>query len=419
MRRIKEFLKTILLLFLIACLLLLTVASLPMERIRNTPWLASLLKPVAPLLGLPQSELTYVKTRLPVQAAAQPVLISVRNSDGRASVQWDFDLLDSNFESLGSTLGQALDTAGEFLPAALSQVQAALSRPSLYFSYSASLPAHVLAYWLDASLPEDAPSAYACLLSLEDEAVTLYLIGDQYYSASTSMPASVLLPLLEQFRPDGSTFAFEAGASAAPLSLISGSTVSVPSATLSDPCDSRYVEQLATGFGFNPYGDTRYTDTAGTIYFTEANCALQITEDGRLLLTSTAADRFRASGDSDEALIEEARRLVSLASGDAIGDARLYLTGLTREGSVTHCTFDYLFSGVPVTLHSGHAVTVSFQETSVTQMTMTVLKFTAKQSRLYPLPSMQAISVLPQGAPLVLQYHAGSSNLTAGWALEP
>ena len=82
-----------------------------------------------------------------------------------------------------------------------------------------------------------------------------------------------------------------------------------------NPCDNRYIESLATALGFNPYGDTSYTDSDGTAYFSEAGCALQISAAGEILLTSTAQDRFRAGGDGVAELVEEARRLAAPGRG--------------------------------------------------------------------------------------------------------
>ena len=60
MRRLIELLKSILIVLLLCSLVLLTVAAVPTHTLREIPWLASLLQPIAPLLGLPQAELAYV-----------------------------------------------------------------------------------------------------------------------------------------------------------------------------------------------------------------------------------------------------------------------------------------------------------------------------------------------------------------------
>lgn len=418
-KRILELGKDLLILLLICCLVLLCIASLPTDSIRSSQWLSALLQPIAPLLGLPQSELAYVKTALPVSDAAQPLAISVRNSAGRSTAIWDFDALDAAFEALGGTLGQALDTAEDFSPVTEAQLLEALSGPSVYFSYGAALPADLLASWLDASMEAQVPSASAYVLALEDGAVTLYLYGSGCCAAATGVQADSLTNLLEQYRPDGSQFAFEADSWLESLSLLPGSSPAVPAAAASNPCDTRYMEQLATDLGFNPYGDAGYTDAAGVTHFTESNCALQIDADGQLLLTSTAAGRFQASGDSLDVLVEEARSLVSMAAGGASGDARIYLTGLTQDGDVTVCVFDYILSGIPVSIPGGHAATVTFQGRAVSQLQMRVASYVCAPDQLYLLPAASAAAILPAGSRLILQYSdSGTGALTAGWVQE-
>lgn len=416
MKRLIELGKSILIVLLICSLLLLFMAAIPMDTIRDVPWLSQLMQPIAPLLGLTQAELTYVEAAPTILDAAQPVSISVRNSAGRSSAIWDFAALDAAYESLGSYLGQALDTAEIFTKVSQYQLQTVLSGTSVYFQYGCPLPASLLASWLGATLEAAVPEVSGCILSVSGSAVRLYLVGETSYVADTPLDAGELDALLEAYRPDGSQLAFEAGASLSSLSLIPGNTCAVPAASVSDPITSRFVEQLATDLGFNPYGETRYTDTGGSIHFSEANCALEITADGRILLTSAAEDRFAAAGPDIAALVETARQLVSLATGDNLGAGRLYLSGLAQTEAETVCTFDYLVSGIPVVLDGGSAATVTFTGQAVTEMTVRPCTFTASGELLYPLPVAQAAVLLPTGSELNLQYRITAENtLEAGW----
>ena len=415
MKRLVEFLKTVLIVLLLCSLVLLAVASVPTDTLREIPWLSSVLQPIAPLLGLPQAELAYVAAAPTIQDAALPVAISVRNSAGRSSAFWDFEELDARFDTLGSFLGQALDTAETFTKTSEPQLQAALSRSSVYFRYSAALPPALTASWLGATLEAAVPASVACLLAVERNTVMLYLIGENSYVAQTPLDCAALEDLLETYRPDGSAFAFEAGYDLSPMSLIPSGPAAVPGGDLSSPVSSRYVEQLATDLGFNPYGESRYTGGDGAIHFSEAHCALEITTDGRVLLTATDGDRFNAAGPDLAALVETARQLTALAAGDS-GDGRLYLSGVTRSDTQTVCTFDYLLSGIPVILDSGHAATVTFEGTAVTQMTLWPWTFTCTDQTIYPIPAPQAAAILPDGSELTLQYRLqAGGTLDAGW----
>lgn len=414
-RRILEIGKDLIIVLLIACLMLLAAASLPAESIRSSPWLSSLLRPIAPLLGLPQSELVYVETALPVLDAAQPLLISVRNDAGRATAMWDFGELDSAFETFGGILGEALDTAGALTPVTQDQLQDALSGPSVFIRYGTALPADLLAVWLDASIDAASPEASIYALALEEDAVTLYLSGSRCYAAATAVQAATLSALLDQYRPDGSQFAFEAGSSVEALSLLPGPGTVVRAASASNPCDSRYTEQLATALGFNPYGDASYTDSVGNTSFTESNCALQVSASGHVLLTASAGDRFPVSGDGMDAYVESARQLVELATGETLGDARMYLSGLTQDGETVTCTFDYVLSGIPVAT-GGHGATVTFSSGALLQLEVQVIRCSLSTLTQDLLPVAQAAAILPEGSRLLLQYGGSASGtLTAGW----
>ena len=416
MRRLIELLKSILIVLLICSLVLLTVAAVPTHTLREIPWLASLLQPIAPLLGLPQAELAYVAPSPAIVDAARPVAISVRNSAGRSTAQWDFNTLDARFDSLGSFLGQALDTSEIFTKVSDTQLQTALSGSSAYFSYGEALPPALLASWLGGSLEAAVPDAESCLLALNGSQVQLYLIGETSYAADTPLSAEELSALLESFRPDGSRFAFETDYRLSPLSLIPGDVIVLPGGTVSTPLSSRYVEQLATDLGFNPYAENRYTDSEGAVHFSEANCALAVEATGTITLTSAAEGRFAAAGPDLPALVEAARQLADLATGDTLGDGRLYLSGVRRTDSETVCTFDYLFSGLPVILDGGSAASVTFSGLSVTQMTVRPRGFAANDATLYPLPVAQAAALLADGSRLELQYRVTADGiLDAGW----
>ena len=414
--RLWELGKSVLILLLTCSLIFLTIAAMPAEMIRSTPWLSSLLQPIAPLLGLSQAELTYVEESGSLTDAAQPLLISVRNSAGRATAQWSFSALDTAYETLGGILGEALDTADSLTTVTDTQLHTALSGESALFDFRFSLPAQLLASWLDAGCQEDAPAASIYVLAIEGEQVNLYLSGSSIYRAATQITVSALEELLEQFKPDSSQFAFEAGSSLSPLTILPAQIPTVAAGTAVSPCDTRYMEALATDLGFNPYDENRYTDSRGVTYFSESNCSLQISTDGTILLTSASSDRFQAAGSTQEVLVEKALNLIDLAIGSVIGDARLYLSGITHSGETTTCRFDYILDGIPVSCDGESAASVTFRGQSVTELRLQALAFSLTSEELKIMPSAQAIAILPDGGKLELEYHCSySGSLSAGW----
>lgn len=412
-KRIVEWGKTLVIVLLSCTLAVLALAALPADTLRGSQTLSRLLQPLAPVLGLPRAELTYVEAAQPVAGAAQPVAITVRGDGGRGTVMGSFDQLDGTFETLGSALGQAMDTAGELTPVTDAQVREALSGVSVAFYYTGELPAAVLASWLGAELETDA-AAELCILSIREDAVTLYLAGSQCLAAPTALDAGTLEELLETVRPDGSALGFETELQTAALSLIPAGDLVLPGGTVTNPCTGRALNELATGLGFNPYGDNRYSDSQGGTHFSEANLALHVTADGVLQLTSSARELFQAADDSDAALAELARQLTQQVTGGDFGDGRLYLTGLTREEDKTVCTFEYYVSGYPVTLGEP-AAAVTFQGRAMTEMTMTARSFTVGGSLCYPLPVRQAAAIQEPNRRLQLQYRVSGNTLEAGW----
>lgn len=414
-RRTIELCKDVILVLLVVNLILLALMSLPTESVRQSPLLSALLQPLAQVLGMDQAELAYMEVAEPVMDAARPLAVTLRNSAGRYTAIWDFAALDTAFETMGGALGEALDTASAPSTVSEAQVQRVLAGESVYFDYGLTLPAAVLASWLDAVPEELLPEVHACALAVEGDQVALYLLGETYQRAETGLLPETLENLLEQFRPDGSAFAFEVDSTLAPDALLPGGNPAPPSAVVGNPCDNRYIESLATALGFNPYGDTSYTDSDGTAYFSEAGCALQISATGEILLTSTAQDRFRAGGDGVEELVEEARRLAALAAGDAAGEARLYLSDLTVTEEETVCTFDYYLSGIPVSLAAGYGIQVTFSGQSVRRMEGTALRFETTGDTQLVMPVAQAAAVLPEGSDLTLEYQLQDGTMQAGW----
>ncbi len=416
MKKILEGAKSVLIVVLLAGMLLLTAASLPADNIRNSPFLSTVLRPFGTALGLPQAELAYVEEAQPVMDAALPLIISVRNNAGRYTAMWDFRALDKMFEEMGGLLGEALDTAGELTEATHAQVLQAMSGFSAWFSYENALPADMVAVWLDADMEQEMPEATGFVLSVDGPRVVLYLLEkDGYSRAETKLPVERLADILENYRPDGTRIAFETDSALHPLTVIPAEGSTVLEVERYNPCTGRYLETLATDFGFNPYGDSVYTDTAGDTYFSETNCSLRVTAEGDMTLRSAAAQRFQAQDAGDQALAEEARRLVELAVGDVMEDARLYMTGMERQGAVTTVTFDYVVSGIPVKTLQKNGASVTFSGTSVTEMHIRLAAFSVMEQPCSVLPAVQAAAIMPEGSALRMRYLDDGSLVSAGW----
>ena len=197
MRRWTEIGKDLLIVILVAALLTLTLLALPERTLTSSPVLSAALKPFAGLFGLDQAELTYTEKALPGLDAAQPLAVSVRNSAGRYTAQYDFETLDSVYEALGSMLGQALESA-QLEQTTLQKLYSAIAGISVTFVYPAELPSGVLAEWLGAQAPEAGEAAMLYVLSLQESgAVRLYLCGESCWVGDTALSGDALTQALD------------------------------------------------------------------------------------------------------------------------------------------------------------------------------------------------------------------------------
>lgn len=422
-RRLLELGKDILIVLLTLALLVLTLLAVPTRTLSASPWLSAALGPFAELLGLSRAELTYTEKATAGLDAAQPLAISVRNSAGRYSAQYDPETLNGLYETLGSTLGQALESAGAREETTLQKLYAAMGGVGVSFLYPAELPSGVLASWLDAQPQESGESASFYVLSVqEDGTVRLYLRGSACWVCETALSGESLLQMLDGYRPDGSLFALEDGTGVYsrldPCSLIPADTPVIYEASVQIPTDMRMTTTLASVLGFNPYGDASYTDAEGNAFFSETDASLRISSDGKLVLSAEeGASRFSAQETDAGSRIEAARALLAQISAEMTTQARLSLSGFTETEAGAVCTFDYSLNGVPVLQReSGHAATVVFTGRTMTELTLLLHTYTAETQTISLIPAAQAAAIVPGGTMLRVCYDdTGAGVLGAGW----
>lgn len=352
--------------------------------------------------------------------AAQPLRISVLGSTGRASFQGDFAALDGAFEALGGYLAGALDTAGAPAEIPLTDFREAVARSGVYFEYPCAVPLDVLAAWLDADT-ELTLTANTFLLTAENGQVQLFLSdGARCHRVSTELDEASFSAVLDDYPADGTFFALESPdfERLDPLTLIDPTRTAVAAGQSANPCTEAFLTATATTLGFNPYGEASYRDDAGSTIYTETDCSLRIDTDGTLLLRNQAApSRFCANSAADGDRIEYARTLIEALTSGVAGDARLMLTGVTREEEQTIITFDYMLAGLPVRQADAAAVRAVFSGALLRELRLSLQTYTLSQTeQLGFLPAAQAAAVLPDGALLRLCYaDGGDGTLRAGW----
>ena len=421
--RLTELGKDVLIALLVLANLVLGIMCLPKKTLTETKWLASALRPFAGLFGLNEAELTYTApaTGGTITGAAQPIAISLNTEAGRQSAQYDFAALDDLYGQYGSLLAQALESAAELQSCTRAQLYAALRANSAAFCFPGAIAPEVLGVWLGVRAPE-AEAAQWYVLAQEQDTVTLYLLGQQCYAAQTDLSSQTFAALQASAVPDGSFFAFESGE--APysgldaLSLVrAGKTAYI--GISANPCDARFISALATQTGINPYGDARYVDNSGATSFTETGLTLRISAQGLITLRITQPDsRYQSASVAQSDRIEAARSLISSLTGDAYGDARVYLQTYTQTGNDAVCTFAYYLSGIEVAPQSG-AIEIRFSGTQITQASVPYRVYSLDTQPSALLPAAQAAACLPDGSSLRLLYaDDGSGQLSLGWRMQ-
>lgn len=416
MHRLRELIKDVLILILTLAIVVLALFALPTKTLTETPWLAAVLQPFAGFFGVSRAELAKAQTDQTGTAAAMPIAVSVKNEAGRCSSQYDFSALDSRYELLGGQLAKALSAVTQTESANEAELQQAVSHNGVVFRYAAALPVQILAQWLGCETTLSCRADFFVLCESGDT-LRLYLSGDELLRCETAAPSQGLSELIGAAVPDGSFFAFEQEEyrKLDPFSLLSADAPQLRPAKAQNPCDSRFSGALASSLGFNPYGDTSYTDNAGNVYFSETNCLLKIENDGFLQLDNSDAARFSAESADAASQIEAARALVQKVYTPVGGDARLYLSGFEQTADGAVCRFDYVLGGTPVSCGESAAV-VTLRGKTVVSMQMQLRKYTLQNETLPLLPPKQAAVISKSGAALRLGYaDTGAAELSAGW----
>ena len=423
-KHVVETIKTILIVLLTLCAIALTLLAFSGSSFSGISWINRI---ISNLTQQTHYTIEPYESGSSAKDAALPTQISVKNSLGRATFQRSASTLESAYNTLGSLLGEALESLtlpGETLSER--QWTQALQSESVYFRYSGLLPVSLISTWLDVQTPLDA-SAHVFLLEIHEEVVQLVCRTEGSITRyDTALSADQLKEALEGFRPDGSAFACELSdevfSRLADDSLLSMERViQLSAAACTNPLDNALSQQLATNLGMNPYGNF-YTTTDGTTVYEEASRTLRVSANGHIELRNAnlSNEQLCASSTSDADLSEFSVQLLQKLCSSVLADAQLSLVGIERTAAATTLQFDYTLSGIPVQLSGqSHAAELTFSGRSLTKFTIYLRSYTFSSEMLTLLPEKQAAAVVQDGSVLELHYlDTGSSELSAGWNKE-
>lgn len=407
-RRIWEFIKNIVIVVLVLNILLLTLMALPASITRNF----SLPPRLAEILGLPQKSDAPQVEEQQRSTETKPVFISVRQTEGRATIRRDATALALAYDRFGGFLATALTTAEN--PTVISGWDF-LHAPGLMFSYPGKVPAQALSQWLSQSDGAVTDIAAQYLLCQEGSQVHLYTVTPtQVTRYATDISAAELLNQLGQYLPDGSDLASEVeGHRLFPLTLWEEQVV-LPAYSAANPMTQELSNELAAVLDFNPYGVGTYTDPNGNTVYTETDRTLVVSPSGGVTLsTSESSARLASVGEAPSDYIRAAETLLKEFYAAAnTEDATFYLCDYRLEGDLVHCSFCQVAGGVPVYPACAEA-TFRGQEMISFSCTLRIFHKTGGIFSLMPLT--QAAAIAEDGALLVPAYQMTASGITAGW----
>ncbi|MBP3313885.1 MAG: hypothetical protein J6K84_04420 [Oscillospiraceae bacterium] len=408
-RKLWEAMKTALIVLLTATFLLLTLMALPANIAEKLP----LPNFLATFIGLEQEIQFRPAAENASSAGAVPILISVKNSAGRASIRQDDTALALAYDRFGDFLTEAFSTAEA--PTQGADIASVLAKEGVLFSFAGKIPAEALGHWLGAqeSQVEGVFGQYA--LVVENDFVALYAIsGGRTVRHATAVSGEDFSARLQEYFPDGTRFAFEAGVtSVSPLTLWLDE-VSLANYTAVSPLTADLTEDLATELNFNPYGSGFYLDPAtGDRVYTEQDRNLTIHAGGSLLLTAKAGalSDFAAAGISPVEKIAAAEELIFSLCHTASMENPM-VCGYEENGNMTTVSFCTILGGVPVYPHCGKVV---FEDTEVVQLQATFRLYHKTGGFNTLMPIHNAAALAGDGAHIISAYQQTASSLVAGW----
>ena len=380
--------------------------------------------------SLPEANITSGTANSENDISNVPVRVAVNSSYGRfGSVT--LTTADESFAPLGSLLRDALDAAPLPSPCSEQEFYAALDGISVYYDFLASLPLSILGNRIGASGPDDISARYLTV-SAESGNVTLYLRNDaaEYFSCPTTLSAENLETVISDYEQANTMFAYEAeqeyGAYAAsihPLSLfLSDDLPSLPIFSAAKVLSGSSA--LLSALSFNPYTQTRWTESSGTEVIVDGDRTLRFYSDGTLSYRSGGSNAVSISTQQDLTLAETARKAEQFLTQllPVNSEAELYLTGVSRTAASTVFTFEYHLNGIPIRFSNGEsAAKITMIGSTVSSIFMSSREYQSSDSSALMLPLHQALAIASKQprAELLLGYaDYGDTQISPRWLCE-
>lgn len=361
---------------------------------------------------------------------AAPVRIAVTGAYGRYG-NVSLTTTDEAFTPLSTLLGEVLGSAKNFSVCDKTLFQTALSGNSVYYDFLSSLPLPILSGFAGGET-NSAAHARSLVVFQEGEQIILCLWDGMqtYLRGETAVSAEDFEKTVNSYELSNAFFAFESAETSdhyaviAPHSLFPADLPTLP--TLSAVSSLAETSNLLVSLGFNPYTNSRYTESSGTEVIMEGDRSLHIQPNGALFYQGSDSSVLNIEAVSSQPTMQEAvvgsLSLLHSLLENVPSDATLYLQSIQQEGSRMILRFSYQLDGVPIRLSSGvPAAEVILSGSNVLSFQLHCRQYTraATPSHLLPLRQALALASDYDGAEVFISYiDYGSSTVSAEWLAE-
>lgn len=366
-------------------------------------------------------------------ALSAPVRVAVSGTYGRYG---DITLSTGDTERFGRLLSpllsEALGSGQAFSPCTQTDFLSALSRASVCYDFLQPLPLSVLSMLvgLDNAAESDIQARYVAVSELDGTVSLLVWDGaDTFLQCETAVKASRLQDVISSYELGNAAFAFDLSHADPVYENISPCSLFVSPMpqfqTLDVSSSTEDTSALLSALGFNPYANTRYTESNGTEVVMEGDQTLRLSPDGHLRYQSgTYPTLSVAKGDepSLEEAVQGAWELLHTLLAGHLGSAAPYLSQVIQSGDTTVLQFGLHVDGMPIRFSDdAPAAEIRLQGSAVLSLSAVLRSYTLSGENAAPLPLRQAsaIAALDPGKGLSLAYvDDGSSVCELSWLSE-
>lgn len=366
-------------------------------------------------------------------ALSAPVRVAVSGTYGRYG---DITLSTGDTDQFGRLLSpllsEALGSGQSFSPCTQTDFLSALSRASVCYDFLQPLPLSVLSMLvgLDNAGESDIQARYVAVSELDGTVSLLVWDGtDTFLQCETAIKASRLQDVISSYELGNAAFAFDLSHSDPVYENISPCSLFVSPMpqfqTLDVSSSAEDTSALLSALGFNPYANTRYTESNGTKVVMEGDQTLRLSPDGYLRYQSgTEPTLSVAKGDepSLEEAVQGAWELLHTLLAGHLGSAAPYLSQVTQSGDTTVLQFGLHVDGMPIRFaDDAPAAEIQLRGSAVLSLSAALRSYTLSGENAAPLPLRQAsaIAALDPGKGLSPAYvDDGGSVCELSWLSE-